>query len=120
MMDINATFWHPAKVNFTVINSLVWWMTVPNMNKINPFFYEISQQIHKMYEKLARITQEITLIFLTLKGVQVLFREAKRSYVPPTFCAHPGLEPSFHKFEVPLQSWKLGKMPSCLKSKVSF
>ena len=31
--------------------------TLPNMNKINPLFSEISQQIHKMYEKLATINQ---------------------------------------------------------------
>ena len=28
-------------------------ITVPNMNKINPFFFDISQQIHNMYENLA-------------------------------------------------------------------
>ena len=27
------------------------------MNKINPFFFALSQQIHKMYEKVALITQ---------------------------------------------------------------
>ena len=31
--------------------------TVPNMNKIKPFFSEISQQTHKMYEQVAIITQ---------------------------------------------------------------
>ena len=30
---------------------------VPNMNKINPFFSEMSQQIHKMYEQVAIITE---------------------------------------------------------------
>ena len=45
-MDINATFWHKAKVYFTFIKSLSWLITVPNtcMNKINQFFSEISQQ----------------------------------------------------------------------------
>ena len=47
---------HRAKYYFTSNNT--WYLiTVPNMNKISPFFYEISQQIHKMYEKVAIITQ---------------------------------------------------------------
>ena len=32
-------------------------ISVPNMNKINQFFYEMSQQPHKMYEKVTIITQ---------------------------------------------------------------
>ena len=31
--------------------SNTWYLiTVPNMNKINPFFFEVSQQIHKLSE----------------------------------------------------------------------
>ena len=43
-MDINGTFRHRAKVYFTCIKSLKWAITVPNMNKINPFFLYIFQQ----------------------------------------------------------------------------
>ena len=32
-------------------------VTVLNMNKINPVFSEISQQTHKMHEKVSIITQ---------------------------------------------------------------
>ena len=53
-MDINATFWHRATVYFTYFKTLLW---LPNMNNINPFFSEISQLIHQMYEKVALITQ---------------------------------------------------------------
>ena len=49
-MGINATFGHRAKVYFTCIKPLVWSITVPSMNKINPFFFDISQQTHKIYE----------------------------------------------------------------------
>ena len=36
--------------------SKIWYLiTGPNMNKINPFFFEMSQQTHKMYEKMAII-----------------------------------------------------------------
>ena len=34
IMDINATFWHWAKVYFTCIKSLLWLIIIPNMNKI--------------------------------------------------------------------------------------
>ena len=49
-MDINATFCHRAKVSCTL-----WLIIVPNMHKINPFFSEISQQTHKIYEKYCHI-----------------------------------------------------------------
>ena len=45
MMDRNATFWQRAMVYFACMESLVWWITVPNVNKISPFFpaiYDIS------------------------------------------------------------------------------
>ena len=42
---------------FTYISNTWHLITVPNMNKVNPFFSERSQQIHKMYETLATIAQ---------------------------------------------------------------
>ena len=54
---IITQIWHRAQCYFTYISNTWYLITVPNMNKINPFFSEISQQIHKMYEKLATITQ---------------------------------------------------------------
>ena len=51
IIDLNATFWHRAMVYFMCIKSLLWLITVPNMNKINTFFSEISQQKHKISEK---------------------------------------------------------------------
>ena len=43
-MGINATCWHRVKVYFTGIKSLLSLVTVPNMNKINRFFSEISKK----------------------------------------------------------------------------
>ena len=46
---------HGAKYYFSCI-SITWYLiTLPDMNKMNPFFSEIAQQIHKMYEKVAII-----------------------------------------------------------------
>ena len=47
--------WHRAICYFTCVSNM-WFITVPNINKINPFF-QISQQINKMYEEMAIITQ---------------------------------------------------------------
>ena len=44
IMDINATFWHTAKVYFTGTKSLLWLITVSNINTINPLVCEITQQ----------------------------------------------------------------------------
>ena len=49
--------WHRGKCYFTYISNTWYLITVPNMNLMNPFFSEISQQIDKMYDKLATITQ---------------------------------------------------------------
>ena len=51
IMDINATFWHKAKVYFTCIRPLLWLISVPIMNKIIFFFSKISQQTHKIDDK---------------------------------------------------------------------
>ena len=48
---------HGAKCNFTCISNTWYLITVPNVNQIIPFFSEIAQQIHKVYEKVAIITQ---------------------------------------------------------------
>ena len=48
-----------AKCYFTYVSNK-WYLimiTVPNMNKINPFFSETLQQIHKAYETVAKINQ---------------------------------------------------------------
>ena len=50
-MGINSIFCNRPKVYFTYIKLLLWFITVINMNKINPFFYKILQQTHKMYIK---------------------------------------------------------------------
>ena len=47
--------WHKAKLYCICIST---WL--PNMNKINPFFSEISQQIHKTNEKVAIIAQSMS------------------------------------------------------------
>ena len=39
------------------MSNTLYLLTVPNVNKINPFFSQLLQQIHKMYEKIAIITQ---------------------------------------------------------------
>ena len=49
-------------------------INVPNMNKINIFFSEISQQIYKMYEKVAIITQ--------IWQSQMLFYKHEQGIVP--------------------------------------
>ena len=49
--------WHRAKLYFTCVSNTCYRITVPNMNKINQFVYEISQQIHKMVEKVVCITK---------------------------------------------------------------
>ena len=37
---------------------IIWYLiTVATMGKLNPFFSELAQQIHKMYEQVALITQ---------------------------------------------------------------
>ena len=41
-----------SQVYFTCIKPLLWMIGVPNMNKINLFFSETSQQTYKMYEKV--------------------------------------------------------------------
>ena len=43
-MDIKVTFWHRARAYFKYIKALWWLVTVPNMNKVNTFISEISQQ----------------------------------------------------------------------------
>ena len=52
-MDINATFWHIAKIYFTCIKPLLWLVALSNMNKINPFF---SNKYHIM-KNIVIITQ---------------------------------------------------------------
>ena len=47
--------WYTAKLAFTCISNTWYLITVPNMNKINPFISEISQQIHKVYEKWSQL-----------------------------------------------------------------
>ena len=37
IMDVNATFWHRAKVYFTCIKPLLGLIAIPNINKINTF-----------------------------------------------------------------------------------
>ena len=41
-----------VEVNLSCIKPVVWLITVPNMNKINPFLCEISQQTHIIYENI--------------------------------------------------------------------
>ena len=48
--------WHRAKWYFTCVSNTWYINTVPNRNKIYSFFSAISH-LHKMYEKLATITQ---------------------------------------------------------------
>ena len=48
---------HRSKWYFTCTSNTLYLITVPNMNKINSCFSEISHQIHKMYEKVTIITQ---------------------------------------------------------------
>ena len=50
-------------------------LTVPNMNKINPFFSEISQ-LHNMHEKVVIITQ--------IWQSQMLFYKHEQHIVPDT------------------------------------
>ena len=47
---------YSLKWYFTCIGNTQYLITVPNMNTINPFFPRISQQIHKMFEKVAILT----------------------------------------------------------------
>ena len=54
---IITQIWHEAKYCFTCISNTWYLITVQNMNKSNVFFSEISQQAHKIYEKVAIITQ---------------------------------------------------------------
>ena len=54
---INTQISHRAKLYYTFISNTWHLITVPNMNKINPFFWERSQQTLKIYEKIAIITQ---------------------------------------------------------------
>ena len=63
-----------AKCYFTSISNTWYLITAPNINEINIFFSEISQQIHKMYEKLTIITQIIQ--------SQIIFHKHKQCMVP--------------------------------------
>ena len=56
-MDIHATFWDIAKLYFTYIKFLLWLITVPNMNKINPFFFCDITTIIKFKKNIGIITQ---------------------------------------------------------------
>ena len=49
--DINARFWHKAKVYFTCIKPLLWLIPIPNMNKITLLFPPLDITTHKLYEK---------------------------------------------------------------------
>ena len=44
-------FWHGVKCYFTCISNTQYIILLPNMNKINTFFSEISQQTTQMYLK---------------------------------------------------------------------
>ena len=57
IMDINATFWHRAKVYFACIKSLLWLLTVPNMNTINTFFLRYHKKHRICMKNIAIITQ---------------------------------------------------------------
>ena len=52
---IITQIWHRAKCYFTYIRNTWYLITVPHMNKINPFFAKISQQIHKMCQMWAQL-----------------------------------------------------------------
>ena len=54
-LAIITQIWHRVKYYFTYISNTWYLITVPNRNKSNPFFSELSQQIQQMYEKLATI-----------------------------------------------------------------
>ena len=49
--------WHKAKCYFHISATFSTWLLYQIWIKINPFFSEISQQIHNMYEKLVTINQ---------------------------------------------------------------
>ena len=50
---IITTICHRTKWYFTCISNTWYLISVPNMNEINAFFFAISQQTSKMYEKVA-------------------------------------------------------------------
>ena len=56
-VPIITQIWLRAKCYFTSMSNAWYLISVPNMNKIATFFSEISQQILKIYEKIAIITQ---------------------------------------------------------------
>ena len=61
-ITIIIQIWRRAKCYFTCVSNTWYLISIPNMNKINVFFFELSQQIHKMYEKVAIIKQICYLI----------------------------------------------------------
>ena len=56
-MDISATFWHRAMPYFIYIKSLLWLVTVPNVNKINHSFPRYRNKHINYQTNIAIITQ---------------------------------------------------------------
>ena len=50
-IGVITQIWHTAKLYFICSGNTWYLISVPNINKINLLFSEISQKIHKMYEK---------------------------------------------------------------------
>ena len=79
------------------------------MGKINPFFSERSQQIHKMYEKLAIITQiwqKVNFYFTSMSNTSFLITVQDMKKIT-TFFKHSKFRKNYHNYTNLAQSQNL-------------